>query len=231
MVDVYGSTAVVTGGQRGLGKAIVDELLRRGAARVYATARKPEPDGDPRVVWVPCDVTDAVSVAELADTASDATIVFNNAGTNAGRPSLLDGDWHDIRAVFETNFFGVLRVTRAFAPILARNGGGALIDIVSVLSWMSGTGAYGCSKAALWSATNSLRIALQPQGTLVTGVHVGYIDADMTRDIEVAKAAADEVAYVILEGVENDDSEILVDDLSRRVKAALTGPPERLRLH
>jgi NAD(P)-dependent dehydrogenase (short-subunit alcohol dehydrogenase family) len=176
-------------------------------------------------------VTDADSVAELADTASDATIVFNNAGTNASRPALLDGDWHDIRVVFETNFFGVLRVTRAFAPILARNGGGALIDIVSVLSWMSGTGAYGCSKAALWSATNSLRIALKPQGTLVTGVYVGYIDADMTRDIEVAKAAADEVAYVILDGVENDDSEILVDDLSRRVKAALTGPPERLRLH
>src|SRR5262245_22366134 len=157
MVNIQGSTVVVTGGQRGLGKAIVAELLRRGAAKVYATARAPKPSDDPRVVSVALDVTDPDSVAALAVTAPDADIVVNNAGID-GALKLLSSDIDDVRAVFETNYFGALRIAKAFAPILARNGGGALVDIHSVLSWMGGFGAYGASKAAFWSATNSLRV-------------------------------------------------------------------------
>lgn len=228
MVSIQGSTVVVTGGQRGLGKAVVTELLERGAAKVYATARAPQASNDPRVVSVALDVTDAASVAALADTAVDAQIVINNAGIVGGH-SLLGSDIEEIRAVLETNYFGALRVAQAFAPILARNGGGALVDIHSVLSWMGGFGAYGASKAALWSATNSLRIELEQQGTLVTGVHLGYTDTEMIADFDVPKNDPKDVARAILDGVERGDAEVLADDLTRHVKAALSGPVEALR--
>lgn len=229
MVNVHGSTAVVTGGQRGLGKALVDELIKRGAFQVYATARAPKKSNDPRVVSVALDVMSAKSTAALAEAASDATIVFNNAGIS-GRPSLLKSEFRDIRAVFETNYFGALRVARAFAPVLARNGGGALVDIHSVLSWVAGKGAYGDSKAALWSATNSLRMEMEPQMTLVTGVHVGYIDTDMVRSLDVPKIAASQVAAAILDGIEDGQTEVLVDEFTRQFKAALSGPVEGLQL-
>ena len=229
MVNVHGSTAVVTGGQRGLGKALVDELIKRGAFQVYATARAPKKSNDPRVVSVALDVISAKSTAALAEVASDATIVFNNAGIS-GRPSLLKSEFRDIRAVFETNYFGALRVARAFAPVLARNGGGALVDIHSVLSWVAGKGAYGDSKAALWSATNSLRMEMEPQKTLVTGVHVGYIDTDMVRSLDVPKIAASHVAAAILDGIEDGQTEVLVDEFTRQFKAALSGPVEGLQL-
>ena len=229
MVNVHGSTAVVTGGQRGLGKALVDELIKRGAFQVYAAARAPKKSNDPRVVSVALDVMSAKSTAALAEVASDATIVFNNAGIS-GRPSLLKSEFRDIRAVFETNYFGALRVARAFAPVLARNGGGALVDIHSVLSWVAGKGAYGDSKAALWSATNSLRMEMEPQKTLVTGVHVGYIDTDMVRSLDVPKIAAAQVAAAILDGIEDGQTEVLVDEFTRQFKAALSGPVEGLQL-
>lgn len=229
MVNIKGSTVVVTGGQRGLGKAIVDEFLARGAGKVYATARSPKPGDDPRVVSIPLDVTDANSVAALAQAAPHATIVVNNAGTLGDR-SLLSSDIEDIRAVFETNYFGPLRVAQAFAPILARNGGGALVDIHSVLSWVSGTGSYGDSKAALWSGTNSLRIELRDQRTLVTGVHLGYTDTDMVKDVDAEKNDPKDVARQIVDGIEVDATEVLADDLTRHFKAALSGPVEALQL-
>lgn len=228
MVNIQGSTVVVTGGQRGLGKAIVDEVLQRGAAKVYATARAPRPSDDPRVVSLALDVTDAESVAALADNAPDAQIVFNNAGIVGGH-SLLGSDIEEIREVFETNYFGALRVAKAFAPILSDNGGGALVDIHSVLSWLGGYGAYGASKAALWSATNSLRIELESQGTLVTGVHLGFTDTDMIADIDAEKNDPRDVARAIVDGVESGAAEVLADDLTRHVKSALSGPVEALR--
>ena len=229
MVNINGSTVVVTGGQRGLGKAIVDELLARGAAKVYATARTPKPSQDPRVVSVPLDVTDPESVAALADAAPDATIVVNNAGT-IGAPSLLASDLDDVRTVFETNYFGALRIAKVFAPILDRNGGGALVDIHSVLSWVGGSGAYGDSKAAFWSATNSLRMELEGQHTLVTGVHLGYTDTDMVADVDAPKNDPRQVARDILDGVESGATEILADDVTRHFKGALSGPVEALQL-
>jgi NAD(P)-dependent dehydrogenase (short-subunit alcohol dehydrogenase family) len=227
MVNIKGSTVVVTGGQRGLGKAIVEELLRRGAAKVYATARAPKPSSDPRVVGLQLDVTNADSVAALAASAPDVEIVINNAGVLGAR-KLLDSDIEEVREVFETNYFGALRVAKAFAPILAGNGGGALVDIASILSWMPGSGGYGDSKAALWSATNSLRLELEKQGTLVVAAHLSFTDTDMTSGFDAPKNTPGQVARAIVDGIERDDTEVLADDDTRYVKAALSGPVEAL---
>lgn len=134
MTRIEGSVALVTGGQRGLGRAFVDELLRRGAAKVYATARTPAPSDDPRVVPLALDVTDPDSVTAAALAAGDVDIVVNNAGALLPAP-LLTAEITDVQATFDTNVFGPLRVAQAFAPILAAHGGGALVDIHSVLSW------------------------------------------------------------------------------------------------
>ncbi|MEM6105519.1 SDR family oxidoreductase [Mycobacterium sp. 050272] len=229
MVNIKGSTVVVTGGQRGLGKAIVEEFLRQGAAKVYATARTPKPSTDPRVVSVALDVTKADSVAALAITAADADIVVNNAGI-LGAAKLLTSDVDEVRDVFETNYFGALRVAQAFAPILAENGGGALVDISSILAWVGGFGGYGDSKAAIWSLTNSLRVELEKQGTLVTSVHLAYTDTDMTTGFDVPKNDPQDVARQIVDGIRDGEAEVLADESSRQAKAALAGPAELLRV-
>ena len=221
------SKAVVTGGQRGLGAAFVQELLRRGAAKVYATSRTPQSSKNSRVMHPQLDVTDALSVSSLAATAKDANIVVNNAGVIGGK-SLLRSDLEEIRAVFETNYFGALRVARAFAPVLARNDGGVLVDIHSVLSWAPGTAAYGDSKAALWSATNSLRIALREQNILVIGVYLGYTDTDMVRHLTVPKNDPKEVARKVVDAIEQEKTEVLVDEFTKMVKATLSESVEAM---
>lgn len=229
MVSIKGSTALVTGGQRGLGKAFVNELLARGATKVYATARNPQAGDDPRIVPVALDVTDSTSVAALADIAGDVSIVINNAGVGGVGP-LLSTDIDEVRATFETNLFGAIRVAQAFAPTLRRNGGGALVDIHSALSWIAGAGAYGASKAAFWSATNSLRLELAPQNTLVVGVHLGYADTDLTAGVTAPKLDPREVANAVVDGIELGNTEVLVDDASRYFKQAVAGPVEGLSL-
>jgi NAD(P)-dependent dehydrogenase (short-subunit alcohol dehydrogenase family) len=227
MVAVQGKVVVVTGGRRGLGAALVDEVLARGAAKVYSTGRSAFTDDRPQVVPHALDVRSAESVAALARTAADAEIVFNNAGIlHPG--SLLGAGFDELTDTFDINVFGPLRVARAFAPILAANGGGALVNMHSVLSWLGGAGAYGASKAAIWSATNSLRSELAAQRTQVVGVHAGFIDTDMVSEIAADKTSAAEVARRIVDGVEDGALEVLADDISVDVKAALSGPVENL---
>ena len=226
-MHIENSVALVTGANRGLGKALVDELLRQGAKKVYAAARHPTPSDDPRIVPLRLDVTDPDQVAQAAAVASDVTILINNAGSRSGA-RILDGDVAGIQADLETNFLGVISVARAFAPILAANGGGALLNVLSVRAWLSGGDAYSAAKAAAWSATNALREALRPAGTLVTGLHVGYMDTDMTAGLDVAKIDPREVARQAVDALREDRTEVLADDTSRTVKRALCGDPALL---
>ncbi|WP_338757694.1 SDR family oxidoreductase [Nocardia vulneris] len=227
MVAIAGKVAVVTGGRRGLGAALVDELLARGARKVYSTARSAYSDDRPQVVTAELEVRSADSVAALAELAADAEIVFNNAGILLPA-ALSTGEFDSVTETFDVNVFGPLRVARAFAPILAANGGGALVNMHSVLSWLAGSGAYGASKAAAWSVTNSLRVELARQGTQVVGVHAGFIDTDMVAAVAQPKATPAEIAARILDGVAAGDAEVLADAVTVEVKAALSGPVERL---
>jgi len=227
VVAVTGKVAVVTGGRRGLGAALVDELLARGARKIYSTGRSSYVDERPEVVTVELDVRSEESVAALAKAAPDAEIVFNNAGVMVPEP-LLGGDLETAVETFDVNVFGLLRVARAFAPVLAAHDGGALVNMHSVLSWLGGGGAYGASKAAAWSVTNSLRVELTQQNTLVVGVHAAFIDTDMVAAIDQPKATPAEIAVRILDGLEAGETEVLADDATVAVKAALSGPVENL---
>jgi len=227
VVAVTGKVAVVTGGRRGLGAALVDELLARGARKIYSTGRSSYVDERPEVVTVELNVRSEESVAALAKAAPDAEIVFNNAGVMVPEP-LLGGGLETAVETFDVNVFGLLRVARAFAPVMAAHDGGALVNMHSVLSWLGGGGAYGASKAAAWSVTNSLRVELASQNTQVVGVHAGFIDTDMVSAIDQPKATPAEIAVRILDGLEAGEIEVLADDVTVGVKAALSGPVENL---
>ena len=217
-----GKTAIVTGGSRGIGKALVEELYARGAGKVYATARDPRTVTHPDAVPVALEVTDPASVASAAEQAQDVTVLINNAGASVGA-SFLDSPVDDVRREFETNFYGPLLLTRAFVPIIERNGGGHLLNVHSVLSWIALGGSYSASKAALWSQSNSLRLELQPRGIDVTGLHVGYVDTDLASGVDAPKSDPRDVAALALDGVETGAYEVLADDISRHVKAGLAG--------
>ncbi|MEU1692285.1 SDR family oxidoreductase [Streptomyces hirsutus] len=228
MTSLKNAVVLVTGGSRGLGKAFVDELFERGAAKVYATARDPLAIPHRDAVPLALEITDPASVAAAAAQAQDVTVLINNAGVELGATSFLHAPEEDIRREFEINFYGQLRMTRAFAPIIERNGGGHLLNIHSVLSWVGVAGSYSATKAAQWSQTNSLRLELRPRGIGVTGLHAGYIDTDMATDVDAPKSDPREVAALGLNGIESGAHEVLADDLSHRVKAGLADDLEVL---
>jgi NAD(P)-dependent dehydrogenase (short-subunit alcohol dehydrogenase family) len=223
MTKLAGSVVLVTGANGGLGTEFVRQAVARGARRVYATARKPRTWDDDRVVPLALDVTEPASVAAATAAAGDTTIVINNAGVSA-RGSLLATPLEQVRAVYETNVFGPLAVAQAFAPVLEKNGGGALVDIHSALSWFSTTGAYPSTKAALWSVTNTLRLELAAQGTQVVGAHLGYADTPLTAGLDVDKEDPRDIVAAIYDGLEAGDYEVLADDTSRWIKQNLSQP-------
>jgi NAD(P)-dependent dehydrogenase (short-subunit alcohol dehydrogenase family) len=224
-MQIAGSVALVTGTNRGLGRRFAQALLERGAAKVYAAARNPEAVDIPGVTPLALDITDPASVAGAAAIAGDVTLLVNNAGSSTNA-TLLDGDLADIRLELETHYFGTLATTRAFAPILAGNGGGAILNVLSVLSWLTTppTSAYAAAKSAEWSLTNAFRQSLAPAGTLVTALHVGYMDTDMAAHVDGPKADPAAVAGLALDGVEAGEFEVIADERSRRIKSALSGP-------
>jgi len=223
-----GAVVLVTGANGGLGQEFVKQALERGAVKVYASARTPREWDDARVVPLALDVTSTESIAAAAAAAADTSVVINNAGVYSVVDSITGGSLDDIRATFETNFFGAIQIVREFAPVLARNGGGALVDVHSVLSWLGGAGSYSASKAALWSATNSIRLELAPQGTHVVGLHLGYTDTPMIADVVAPKNDPADVVRAAYDGLDAGEYEVLADELSVNVKAGLAGKIEHL---
>jgi NAD(P)-dependent dehydrogenase (short-subunit alcohol dehydrogenase family) len=222
-MDINGSTAFVTGANRGLGRHLAGELLARGAT-VYAGARNPDTIDLPGVKDVRIDVTDPDSVAAAAEVAGDVTLLINNAGSSTG-VGLLDGDPDRIRLEMDTHFFGTLSVVRAFAPTISQNGGGSILNILSALSWFSfpAIGAYCAAKSAEWSLTNTLRVELAPQNIRVAGLHVGFMDTDMAASVTSPKADPADIASLAVDGLEAGSYEIVADDTSAAVLAGLSG--------
>ncbi|HEX4107904.1 MAG TPA: SDR family oxidoreductase [Solirubrobacteraceae bacterium] len=228
-MQIEGTVALVTGANRGIGKAFTEALLARGARTVYAGARDASTVTDPRVVPVQVDVTDDARVRELAQELSEVALVVNNAGVGHAAPPLT-ASLDTARLQLETNYLGVVSMTQAFAPVLERNGGGAFVNVLSVVSWvaMPLLTTYSASKAAAWSFTNAARIELGRQGTHVVGVHVGFVDTDMIAGLEAEKIAPATVAESALDALAADLPEAIVDDFSRGIKAGLSDDQEKL---
>lgn len=224
-MQIKGSTALVTGANRGLGKAFVQALLDKGASKVYAAARDPativQAEG---VVPIKLDVTNPADIYAAALNCRDVNLLVNNAGLSVRSAGILDsGSLHTLRQEIDTNVFGPLALTQAFSAILAANGGGAVLNVLSALSWVSMTGVetYSATKSAAWSLTNGLRHVLSQQGTQVVALHVGFMDTDMTRGLPVPKADPNDVALAGVAGIEGDEVEVLADATSVQLKQGL----------
>ncbi|MEU0470802.1 SDR family oxidoreductase [Amycolatopsis sp. NPDC006131] len=223
--SLKGRTVLVTGANGGLGEQFVAQALERGASNVYAAARKPKSWNDSRVQPLALDITDAGAVARAVTSAPDVDLVINNAGI-APEGDSIAGPEDELRRIFETNFFGTLRVANAFAPVLAANGGGTLLNILSAASWFSIPTGYAASKAAMWSATNALRVQLRGQGTHVIGLLVGMIDTPMTTRWDVPKVTAASVVAQAYDGVADGALEVLADEPTRELKSRLSTKAE-----
>jgi len=223
-MKVRGSTVLVTGANRGLGRAFVHAFRSAGCAKIYAAARNPgTPVAEESVEPVRLDITKADQVAAAAARCGDVDILINNAGVAGFSPALGAPAMDNARLEMETNYFGTLAMCRAFAPILKRNGGGAIVNILSVVSWFNAPmqGTYCASKAAAWSLTKAVRFELRAQGTLVAGVYAGYIDTDMTAGLALPKSHPDEIAARVLAGIESHCEDILADERAHSVRAEL----------
>lgn len=223
-VQIAGARVLVTGAGRGLGRVFADSLLARGAATVYAGVRDPATAVSAGAEPIPLDITSADDVAAAVARCADVDILINNAGIMRLAPVLAAPDMLSARAEMDTNYFGTLRMCRAFAPVLAANGGGALVNMLSIVSWFANpqNSSYCASKSAAWSLTNAARIELRRQGTLVTGVFAGVIDTEMGAAFaDLPKVSPQAVVDQALDGIEAGAEEVLCDDRTRSVKAAL----------
>jgi NAD(P)-dependent dehydrogenase (short-subunit alcohol dehydrogenase family) len=223
-MKIENAVVLVTGANRGIGRAFARELLARGAGKIYAGARDPATVTQSGVQALRLDVNSREDVAAAAALAPDVTLVINNAGI-AQAGGFLAADSEEVaRRIFETNFFAMLRVSKAFAPILKANGGGALLNVLSIASWVNGgqLAAYSASKSAAWSLTNALRNELAAQKTQVLGLHMAYVDTDMTRGFNAPKSSPEEIVRRALDGLESGVDEVLADELTLQVKLGMT---------
>ena len=227
-MQIAGSVALVTGANRGLGQVYARELVSRGAARVYGAARNAAAVTEPGVTPIQLDITDPDRVAQVAEECPDVSLLVNNAGILKYSTFLDAPDLDSARAEMETNYFGTLRMCRAFAPVLKANGGGAIVNMLSVTSFYTNpfNASYGASKAAGWSLTNGVRLELHHQGTLVVAVHAGFIDTDMAALTNAPKDSPESVAQQVFDAVEADQVEVLADERTRTIKAELSRDQE-----
>lgn len=226
MPTLHGAVVLVTGANGGIGTHFVHDALARGASKVYATARSPRTWDDERIVPLTLDVTDPASIQAAVEAAPDVTVLINNAGASVSSAGILTHTDEEIRTNVETNFLGPLFLARAFAPILSAKDESVIIDIHSALSWWAVAGIYSATKAALWSATNSLRLELAPEGVHVVGVHVGYVDTPMAAHATDPKLDPADLVRAVFDAVEAGEYEVLADETSVQLKAGLSAPIE-----
>ncbi|PJM69302.1 SDR family oxidoreductase [Achromobacter ruhlandii] len=226
-MQLKNATVLITGANRGIGLAFGAEALARGARKVYAGARDPASVTLPGVQAIQLDVTSDQDVAAAAALARDVTLVINNAGIAATGGFLADDSIESARRHLETNLLGPLRVAQGFAPVLAANGGGALLNVLSIASWINRPvlGVYGMSKSAAWALTNGLRHELREQGTQVLGLHMGFVDTDLTRGLDAPKSTPESVVRQAFDALEAGAEEVLADDATRQVKQGLSAQP------
>ena len=226
-MELKNATVLITGANRGIGLAFAREALARGARNVYAGVRDPASISLPGLQAIKLDVTSDEDVAAAAALAKDVTLVINNAGIAATGGFLADDSIESARRHLETNLLGPLRVARAFAPVLAANGGGALLNVLSIASWINRPllGVYGMSKSAAWALTNGLRHELREQGTQVLGLHMGFVDTDLTRGLDAPKSTPESVVRQAFDALEAGAEEVLADDATRQVKQGLAAEP------
>jgi NAD(P)-dependent dehydrogenase (short-subunit alcohol dehydrogenase family) len=229
-MEITNSVALVTGANRGLGKAYTDALLAAGAAKVYAGARRPSSIADPRVVPVQLDVTQPEDVNAAAETCADINLLINNAGIMLAKPMLAADSEAAFRAELEVNVFGVLRMVRAFAPVLAKNGGGAIANMLSVVSWFvyPYNATYCASKHAALALTDGVRIQLKTQGTQVVAVYAGFIETDMAASVDSPKVSPQQVAERTLAGIRSGQDHVHADESSERIWQAMKTDPAAL---
>jgi NAD(P)-dependent dehydrogenase (short-subunit alcohol dehydrogenase family) len=231
-MDIQNCVALVTGANRGLGKAYVDALLEAGARKVYAAARDPSAISNKRLTAVRLDVTAPSEVASVATECRDVNLLINNAGIMLSSPILGEGSEAALRQEMEVNVYGMLAMARAFAPILASNGGGALANVLSVVSWFIApyNATYCASKHAALAVTDGLRMHLRAQGTQVVGVYAGYIDTDMAAPVDAPKTTARQVAERTLEGIRTGRDHVYADaradELSRAPRRSIESSGE-----
>jgi NAD(P)-dependent dehydrogenase (short-subunit alcohol dehydrogenase family) len=227
-MEIAGASALVTGANRGIGAATVTALLAAGAARVYAAMRAPDETSvsAPNVVTIRLDVTDPEQVAQAAHLCGDVQILVNNAGIGLFQPLIAAHDPCAAEQEMRVNYLGPLAMCRAFAPILGRNGGGAIVNVLSILARVAVpvAGSYSASKAAAYLLTQAIRGELAAQGTLVVGVMPGYVNTDMVRGLDVPKLDASEVALSIVRAIRSDFEDVYPGSAAHVAAALLQDP-------
>ncbi len=225
-MKIQDAVVLITGANRGIGLAFAKAALARGARKVYATARNPEAIPLEGVVKLQLDVTSAADVTRIAQECPDITLLINNAGVARFGSFLASNSEESCAEHFATNFYGPLRLCKAFAPVLAAGGGGAIINVLSLVSWYAPVefSPYSASKSAAWALTNSLRLELRGQNTQVMALHMGYVDTDMTAKIDAPKTPADLIVQRTFDALEAGEEEVLADEMTLALKRNINAP-------